>query len=462
MSVPRWRNSLVARLVFWAVLLFAVSVPLFWLIFSTAVERISVQVVETRMLELANQVRGYRASEQASRALGIAQPDVPRVRPILGADADWVWQIAVDGQVSERSELLLAAGATLPLDAAPNAPSFQIGNFETPIGRMRLAGRTVAEPVGARTAPVQYLAGLSESRFRDRVDAHAARLQNLALLVAIPVSLVLLGMLIAVIAVLRGQFARLGHAMERYENAETEDIEGEFPDELRPLIDRMNAMLRQNSQLIERTRKYVSKIAHDINHPLAIMKNSLRGEAESDVMERQITRMTGLIDRYASLARAIGPDDRASARTEVSTLVADVTDGFSIVYRRTPLQIEHRCPESLWAVVARHDVEAVLSNLVSNAHKFAESKVLVSARAHDNGLRLTVEDDGPGIPEEEMQTAFNWGQRLDQAPPGTGFGLSIVRDIVDLYEGTISPSRSEELGGLRIDIDLPVRTGTEA
>ncbi len=86
----------------------------------------------------------------------------------------------------------------------------------------------------------------------------------------------------------------------------------------------------------------------------------------------------------------------------------------------------------------------------------------MSADTYSDGLRLRVEDDGPGIPEAEMETAFNWGQRLDQAPPGTGFGLSIVRDIVDLYEGRITPGRSDTLGGLRIEIDLPVRTETDA
>lgn len=457
-----WRRSLVARLALWAVLLFLVSLPVFWMIFSTAVERISVQVVETRLLELANQVRGYRASEVASRELGIPRVQRGQKRAIIGADADWVWQIAEAGTVTERSELLVAAEAALPLEAAPLAPQFRIGSFETPIGQMRLAGRTVNEPTAGGTVPVQYLAGISETRFRDRVDTHASRLENLALLAAIPVSLVLFGMLVVVIAVLRGQFSWLGHAMERYENAETDGIEGEFPEELRPLVERMNAMLRQNAQLIERTRKYVSKIAHDINHPLAIMKNSLRGEADTDVLDRQINRMTGLVDRYSSLARAIGPDSRASARTEIAPLLADVADGFSIVYRRTPLEIDHACLAGLWAVVPHHDLEAILSNLVSNAHKFAEGRVLVSADTYSDGLRLRVEDDGPGIPEAEMETAFNWGQRLDQTPPGTGFGLSIVRDIVDLYEGRITPGRSDTLGGLRIEIDLPVRTGTDA
>lgn len=451
-------QSLVGRLIFWATLLFVVSLPLFWLIFSVAVERISVQVVETRLIELGNQVRGYHASELAFRDLTGPEPQSNSRAPFIGADADWVWQIAIDGQVTDQSELLLAAGAALPLAAAPDSPNFQVAEFETPIGDMRLAGRTVRTASAPKT--VQYIAGISETRFQDRVSDHAARLQNLALLAVIPVALVLLGMLTFVIFALRGQFGHLNQAMEQYENAETEGISGKFPSEIQPLVDRINVMLRQNAQLVERTRKYVSKIAHDINHPLAIMKNSLRTGGETDLMARQIDRMTGLVDRYASLARAIGPDTHAVGRTAVAALLADVADGFSILYRRTPLTITHNCPDNLWAAIPQHDLEAILSNLLSNAHKFATARVQLSASQHERGLRLSVEDDGPGVPESELDTVFNWGRRLDQAPPGTGFGLSIVRDIVDLYDGHILPGRSETLGGLRIHVDLPVNTGT--
>ncbi|MCZ6592809.1 MAG: ATP-binding protein, partial [Alphaproteobacteria bacterium] len=104
---------------------------------------------------------------------------------------------------------------------------------------------------------------------------------------------------------------------------------------------------------------------------------------------------------------------------------------------------------------------AMLSNLVSNAHKFADTRVRVSAAAMADGLRLTVEDDGPGIAETLRSAAFNWGKRLDEAPPGTGFGLTIVRDIAELYDGSVTLEQSADLGGLRVDIDLPVPPGLD-
>ncbi|NNE86349.1 MAG: hypothetical protein HKN28_20490 [Alphaproteobacteria bacterium] len=259
-----------------------------------------------------------------------------------------------------------------------------------------------------------------------------------------------------IILALRHELSGLGSAMQRYENAETDGIEGRFPDEIQRLVDRMNGMLRQNMRLIERTRNYVSKIAHDINHPLSVMKNGLKGDIDTDLMNRQVERMTGLVDRYSSLARAIGPDGQPARKTEIEPLLKDVVDGFAILYRRTPLVIDHSCPPDLRVPIPKHDLEAMLSNLVSNAHKFADARVRVSAQASDEGLRLIVEDDGPGISEALRSAAFNWGKRLDEAPPGTGFGLSIVRDIAELYEGSVTLDQSADLGGLRVDIVLPV------
>jgi len=258
--VPVWPHTLVARLLLWALVLVAVSVPLFWLFFSVAVERISVQVVDARILELANQVRGYRASAEAFRARSDGPAERPSRLLIGGADADWVWQISVNGHVSERSELLVIAETQLPLEAAVTGPDFQIAEFDTTLGMMRIAGRTIDEapPFSAETnaevtVQVQYLAGISLARYAARVEELAARLRQLALLAAIPVSLALLGMLGFIILALRHQLAGLGNAMQRYEDAETDGIEGRFPDEIQRVVDRMNGMLRQNLRLIERS-----------------------------------------------------------------------------------------------------------------------------------------------------------------------------------------------------------------
>ena len=99
-----------------------------------------------------------------------------------------------------------------------------------------------------------------------------------------------------------------------------------------------------------------------------------------------------------------------------------------------------------------------MSNLVSNAHKFAEEMVVLTAELRRGNLIVRVEDDGPGITAEQREAALNWGGRLDEAPPGTGFGLSIVRDIVALYDGDMRLGEAA-LGGLSVEIELPGKRG---
>ena len=449
-------KSLVTRLALWALLLFVVSIPVFWGLFSRAVDNVSRDVVDTRILEFADQVRGFWVSAEASSDGAIVTG-----AGMGGADVGWVWQITPDGQPSRQSELLQLMRVSLPTREKTATPSFQIHSTDTDLGQMRLAERIINEvppfsenketPESVR---VHYVVGIDTERYNAYVEEHASRLRNLALLVVVPVSLVLLGMLSLIILIIRRDFQNVGGAMHRYEDAQTDDIKGDFPKELQALVDQMNRLLSQNTKLVERTRKYVSKIAHDINHPLAVMKNGLTGTVDKDLLARQIERMEGLVDRYSSLARAIGPEGQAGRLTEIAKLLKDVAEGFTILYRRTPLTIECEVNEDLVFPIPRHDLEAMISNLVSNAHKNAESRIRLSADLVEDTLRVRVEDDGPGIPEDQRATALNWGKRLDEAPPGTGFGLSIVQDIADLYQGDIELGVSE-LGGLKAEIRIP-------
>jgi len=452
-----WPQSLVLRLTLWAFLLFLVSIPILWVAFLKGAERVSENVVDTQIIELATQLRGYRAAAINASKLQVTASDFSVSAPILIGDVDWVWQFSSKGEPVVKSELLNLSDLTLPLTLAPSRESFLLQNVETPVGRMRIAGRAIDESVGEKAPKiVHYIVGLSQDRYQDRVKDHAERLQELILIGVLPISIGILGMLILVVLTLRATFVRLDEAIAHYEKDGGSDIEGKFPREIQALVDRTNRILRQNQLLIERTRKYVSKIAHDINHPLAVLKNSLKGEVDPALADRQIQRMTGLIDRYASLARAIGPETGSRKTVQVAPLLADTADGFSIMYRRTPLEIDYLCDNNLRALMPRYDLETIISNLVSNAHKYAKSRVEISVIGVSTGLRLLVEDDGPGISEDRRDDALNWGGRLDEAPPGTGFGLSIVCDIIELYEGTISLDRSEKLGGLKVQIDLPV------
>ena len=106
----------------------------------------------------------------------------------------------------------------------------------------------------------------------------------------------------------------------------------------------------------------------------------------------------------------------------------------------------------------RHDLEEMLGNLMDNGCKWARQRVRVTIAQSGQHLVVTVEDDGPGLSAEECEQLFQRGRRLDEAVPGSGLGLAIVRDIVELYDGSVTLAKAA-LGGLKVTLTLPAVDG---
>jgi two-component system osmolarity sensor histidine kinase EnvZ len=108
--------------------------------------------------------------------------------------------------------------------------------------------------------------------------------------------------------------------------------------------------------------------------------------------------------------------------------------------------------------VKRNAFKRAVANLVNNAARFARH-VSIEARKNAESLTVSVDDDGPGIPEEEWEQVFRPFYRLDdsrnQDSGSTGLGLAIARDIARLHGGDITLGNSE-MGGLRVELRIPV------
>ncbi len=96
----------------------------------------------------------------------------------------------------------------------------------------------------------------------------------------------------------------------------------------------------------------------------------------------------------------------------------------------------------------------MLGNLLDNACKWARSRAAIASAASDGQVVITVDDDGPGLEASMWEAVLQRGVRADETAPGSGIGLAIVRDLAELYGGSIALDRSP-LGGLRATLTLP-------
>jgi signal transduction histidine kinase len=119
------------------------------------------------------------------------------------------------------------------------------------------------------------------------------------------------------------------------------------------------------------------------------------------------------------------------------------------------LDIAVECPSTIYFRGERQDLEEMAGNLMDNACKWAKTRVLVEVDKPDGrSFRLVVADDGPGLALSDHSRVMDRCERLDESAPGSGLGLSIVRDIAKLYAGSLALEKAE-IGGLAAELTLP-------
>jgi signal transduction histidine kinase len=441
-------GTLFGRVLLVAALLVAIAAPVIWLGAGELIRAAAEGVVDAQLSGFGNQLRAARASAQASGSFSFSEPDL-----------EWVWQISEGDTPIARATVLALSDRTLPTITTAPQTEFAVDFADSAIGRLRLAERLVREVdrVSGDIHTIRYQVGIRQVKYDSLVQDYDDQLRPLIWYAAVPTFVVLTAISAVALLLVKGGLARVHGAIERFRAGATDRIEGRHAAELQELVDQVNELLQRQADMLARSRKYVGKIAHDLNHPIAIVGNMLKEAAlepeRAALVARQLARMRGLIDRYSALARAIGPGALTVRPVAVKPILDDIAASHRLLFRRTPVEIAVDCPDGLAFPVETADLEAILSNLVGNAHKYAKGLIRIGAADGPDGLTVAVEDDGPGIPDEQRATALRWGEQLDEAPPGSGFGLAIVHDLVQLYGGTLALGRAD-IGGLRAAVTL--------
>jgi signal transduction histidine kinase len=243
------------------------------------------------------------------------------------------------------------------------------------------------------------------------------------------------------------------------------ELRGEYPSEVQPLVDDLNAMLAHDQRAVARGIGKAADLAHGLKTPLAVLaaeaeRLAADGRSESaDVVAEQVSRMRRQIEYQLAQARAAASGSPLRSRTPVSGVVDGLVRALRRLNASRPVAIDAEVdPRDAFRGRAE-DLEEMLGNLMENACRWAAARVHVSVAAAGGRLAIAVDDDGPGLAPELRESVLRRGVRADEGAPGSGLGLAIARELAELYGGSIA-LESSPAGGLRARLDLPAADGS--
>jgi heavy metal sensor kinase len=238
------------------------------------------------------------------------------------------------------------------------------------------------------------------------------------------------------------------------------------PDELGELVATFNGMLARLDDSFEGLRRFTADASHELRTPLALMRTELDGALAKQrdpaenrrvllEMQREVERMTRMVDRLLMLARAdAGSLHPAVKSVDVADTLYEAAARWRPEAQRKAVRIEVAAPDTGRVKADPDLLRRVLDNLLDNAvrHTPAEGEINLSAEPDAGGWRLDVHDSGPGVPAEARGLLFSRFARPDGARDrtngGAGLGLALSRAIAEAHGGSLVLVENGSAGAL--------------
>jgi signal transduction histidine kinase len=247
--------------------------------------------------------------------------------------------------------------------------------------------------------------------------------------------------------------------LQELADGKRERIGGALPSELQSLATRFDALLDEQRRGARLARERTADLAHGLRTALALLNaqiRELRDRGDGEMAQALEAISTSIEQRMArELARAYieGPKTH-SAPLALRPVVERVTGAFARTSRGEALVWQQHIPQQVMAEIEEGDFIELLGVLLDNATKWATGRIGIGLHLAQGVVRLSVEDDGPGIPLQDRRAALTRGVQLNSDKSGTGIGLAVARDIALAYGGEVDLADSA-LGGLCVQVRLP-------
>lgn len=443
------KGSIAARLfvlsAVWLIVALIATGLLLSSLYSRALDRSQIEALNFNLETLV--ARTIQAG--APDALSVEAPN-PRFNR---SGSGWYWKITEeDGSLLNLSNSLL--GGQFPRLTM----SFDENNARTGVAR---------DDAGTRLRIIERKVTIDERSQLFIVSGNLDTIQNLTNQFRNQAFIVLgaVGAMLAIMSAIVGRVAlrpvgKLARAIERVRSGEAQEIEGYFPRELTPLADELNELLRSNTQIVQRAKSQVGNLAHGLKTPLAVLRNEAAGDSSglSSIVSSEVEKMNSQVKTYLDRAQMSARSAIVGSRANANQTVTRLVRVMQKLHCERNVSIEMPQDKTIWFRGEESDLEEMVGNLLDNACKWSTQKVHVKLELikidQQKLAVITIQDDGRGLNKNEAKAVLKRGVRLDEKTVGSGLGLDIVKELVDIYGGKLQIDRSS-LGGLRARLSLP-------
>ena len=237
-----------------------------------------------------------------------------------------------------------------------------------------------------------------------------------------------------------------------------QNVERFKPEGAREVRQAATAFLKMKARIerqIEQRTRMLAGVSHDLRTPLTRMKLQLAmmgDDEDSQDLSNDVSEMEHMLEGYLAFARGEGGEKT------IETNLSDMVENIVLGVKRKGAAIDYHCEGEISLQVRPNAFKRCVTNLVENAHRYGDH-ISVRIGKRNDTIEVTVDDDGPGIPEENREDVLKPFFRLDKSrniqTGGVGLGLSIVSDVVRTHGGDIQLSSSPQ-GGLRARLRFPI------
>jgi len=405
----------------------------------------------------------YIANSDVARSRRWLPPEIgpgPFDRPGTGLYAGVVGPVDVDGTKADHWRSPSALGKNLPFDTMlKKGEEHFSGPLQTPAGKIYLYSLGVDWEVPNHGGALELTIHIAEDASLLDVQRDVFR-QSLFVYLG-GFGLLLLALLLATLRWSFQPLRRIAGDLARVERGERERLSANYPRELTGLATNLNEFIDSEREHLQRYRNTLADLAHSLKTPLAVIRNELESGSSGEPMRWTVLEQAGRMEQIVAyqLSRAATSGHTTfAAQIPLQAPAEEIVASLEKVYAAKNILCEFDIDPQARFYGEEGDLLELLGNLLENAFKWARGRVLFSAHVRRArglrrvGLELSVEDDGPGIPEDQVEHLLQRGVRGDERVQGHGIGLSIVQDLLKAYRGKLDVARSPTLGGAKFTL----------